>query len=539
MQQIISKLGIDVNRFRDKHYLMLFVLFIIAFTVPRFFYFIYIPLPGIDSDSLTYWIAAYQMEIGEMPLFNIRTPLYPIYMYFMRSITDGAMTGIAIQMIATFFVHLFLLNSVYKYFKRLFIPLGIIVSSMVFLDFSIRFDTNYLGEVFYINGVVLYFTLILRAIFNEDKSLKFWMFSSIVIGVILLARPAGMFLIPAQIIISIFLFIRKEGWKVIISTLAPMFLIIFSLCFYNLKSVGKFTVSPWGQMNLIGCVLGFIEPKAHYSEFTNNNINQIRSAQVNQEYETIRDTWDIEKLHDAFKFAYHLNGQFTMAYMPDGKIPEHLDIIFNEFSILSKEAIAENKLLYTKFFYMSFVKHLEYFAQQNYGFFSGITDLYAHWLLITPDKVFNQGLISNGEISQEVKQYALANYYNNMPFDYDLKSKDLKNNFFFKLYDWINFKVLTPLMKNMFWIALFFLCWIISIFNFFKSKLKDNIWAFIACFGMIYIGANITASLVEVPVKRYMVPVEFFIYFVVILSIGKLIFKQNLLQPIGKNVKEI
>ena len=140
-------------------------------------------IPGIDADSLTYWIAAYQMEMGEMPLFNIRTPLYPIYMYFMRSITDGAMTGIAIQMIATFFVHFFLLNSVYKYFKRLFIPLGIIVSSMVFLDFSIRYDTNYLGEVFYINGVVLYFTLILRAIFNEDKSLKFWMFSSIIIGI--------------------------------------------------------------------------------------------------------------------------------------------------------------------------------------------------------------------------------------------------------------------------------------------------------------------------------------------------------------------
>jgi hypothetical protein len=63
--------------------------------------------------------------------------------------------------------------------------------------------------------------------------------------------------------------------------------------------------------------------------------------------------------------------------------------------------------------------------------------------------------------------------------------------------------------------------------------LKDNIWAFIACFGMIYIGANITASLVEVPVKRYMVPVEFFIYFVVILTLGKLFFKQKLLHPIS------
>ena len=87
-------------------------------------------------------------------------------------------------------------------------------------------------------------------------------------------------------------------------------------------------------------------------------------------------------------------------------------------------------------------------------------------------------------------------------------------------------------MKNMLWIGLFFLCWIISIFNFFKSKIKDNVWAFVACFGMIYIGANITASLVEVPVKRYLVPVEFLIYFVVILTFAKLKFVKNLLHYI-------
>ena len=38
-----------------------------------------------------------------------------------------------------------------------------------------------------------------------------------------------------------------------------------------------------------------------------------------------------------------------MAYMPDGEVPEHLDVIFDEFSTLSKEAIAENKVLYLKY----------------------------------------------------------------------------------------------------------------------------------------------------------------------------------------------
>ena len=95
-----------------------FILVIIAYLIPRLFFYFGIPLPGIDSDSVTYWRVAYEMEDGGMPMFNIRTPGYPIVIYLLSKVTDSLILICLFQSVVFFVSFSRLYRVLVKYFPK-------------------------------------------------------------------------------------------------------------------------------------------------------------------------------------------------------------------------------------------------------------------------------------------------------------------------------------------------------------------------------------------------------------------------------------
>ena len=513
-----SSILVKLLKILGKHsFLIGMILFSIAYLIPRLFYWIYLPLPGVDSDSLTYWRVVYEMYEGGVPLFYVRTPLYPLFLGLITSLFDTAMPVVVIQMLFTYFTHAVLLKTIFKHYKHLFWPFLFVVMSLVFMDFSMRYDTNNLAESFYISGFIWYFIFSIEG-FNQLNKSKYWLITSSIAGLIILLRPSALFLLPLQFLVSIYLW-RRVNRKLFFAPLVPSFIIILSLSTYNYFSLDRFSISPWGDLNMVSCSLGYIEPKEENSETMNYAIEWANNQLTEEEHLAIENSWDIDTLHDVFKKAYHLNSYFSLKLLehdPDIEIGK----ILKEIGKVSNEAIADNKLYYLKFIYMTTYKHFEYWGNQNYSFYSGILELYNEWLSpdFYPNRTLDRGIYSDGPIDTSIMKFALKDYYGGVS-DFEENNQRMKSNILFRLYDWFNYKIVISVFKSYLWIFLFFIVLIYVLIQFIKREANDDQLAFILFLGALYLGGLVLASLVEVPLKRYVVPMEFTVYFIVILGI--------------------
>jgi hypothetical protein len=184
--------------------------------------------------------------------FTNRVPIYPYFLFMLRSFFDNLIFVIIIQNI----ISCFLIILVYNLSKLVLKKLSILITFIFSINLNIILHTNLLLTDFLF---LFYFMIFLYFFikFMKKKTIKNLVFASIILGISTLIRPQTQFF-PIIILISIFLLLNDRFLKKVKFFL--IFIIIFkSITFswevrnYNVH--GKFFFDTSKQTNLVGYYL--------------------------------------------------------------------------------------------------------------------------------------------------------------------------------------------------------------------------------------------------------------------------------------------
>ncbi|MBU2061123.1 MAG: hypothetical protein KKH44_04645 [Bacteroidetes bacterium] len=118
-------------------------------------------------------------------------------------------------------------------------------------------------------------SFVFHLVYFVTKKPKFLYLNSIIIGLAIIFRPQGVYLILPFILLNLNLF--KINYRQFIKTLIPLALILTSQITYNKVTFNKWSLSQISELTKIGTAINFLEPNPQYPTEVNNNIQLVQS----------------------------------------------------------------------------------------------------------------------------------------------------------------------------------------------------------------------------------------------------------------------
>ncbi|MCB0726099.1 MAG: hypothetical protein KDD00_01445 [Ignavibacteriae bacterium] len=493
------------------------LLFTIVFLFTRLQYFLFYPVLVLSSDSASYCAVAIDLLNSDTPVFDIRTPAYPFFLYSVWLISKSFYAVALAQSLFTLltgYLFLYIISKTYKSYTFLFaVMLTVYVSSSYFLVL----EKAILTETIFVNFLLINAGLLIYALKNNKTSV--WILYSASIAVLILIRPAALFLFGIMFLLVIYFFLKKFRLKYYLSLIIPMTVIIFSLCSYNYYSLGLFTITPFGEANLSGVTILFMEPSEEYPEIVNEAIKNTLDSIPRTQKNYIRNSWGISELYHTFNENFYRQVNFTEDLMRLDPALTFVAIqpIMRKVSI---DAIKKSPRSYGKFVMSNFMFFfnnqritMDYYEQMANVYTRSVIDekytkelTSGRWRMISSDRSDNEKVAAlfADEISGQKK---LSSVIVNEQGTVVISDGIYKSvyNVFEKIYNLV--------FRNILWILLYFAVFGLSIYKLFKSRFNntDALIPFLLC--MTFIFKAILVSLVEVSLSRYSYTVEFVYYF--------------------------
>ena len=246
-----------IEFFNKKNNIYLFFILIISSLIKLIF------IVNLDNDILNLAdqskyirISEYILENKHYPnqpnLYTNRVPIYPYFLFFLRSIFDSLIFVVIIQNI----ISCFLIILVYNLSKLVLNNLSILITFIFSINLNVILHANLILADFLFLSFFLFF-LFFFIKFMKKKRIKDLILASIIIAVSTLIRPQTQFF-PFVIFISIFFLFGDDFLKRMKFFL--IFFIIFKLITFsweirNYYAHGKFFFDTSKQTNLIGYYL--------------------------------------------------------------------------------------------------------------------------------------------------------------------------------------------------------------------------------------------------------------------------------------------
>ncbi|MEZ4824553.1 MAG: hypothetical protein R2942_20055, partial [Ignavibacteria bacterium] len=168
------------------------LLFTIVFLFTRLQYFLFYPVLVLSSDSASYCAVAIDLLNSDTPVFDIRTPAYPFFLYSVWLFSKSFYAVALVQSLFTLltgYLFLYIISKTYKSYTFLFaVMLTVYVSSSYFLVL----EKAILTETIFVNFLLINAGLLIYALKNNKTSV--WILYSASIAVLILIRPAALFL---------------------------------------------------------------------------------------------------------------------------------------------------------------------------------------------------------------------------------------------------------------------------------------------------------------------------------------------------------
>lgn len=488
-----------------------------AFLVTRLPYFVDFPVIILSSDTSSYCAVALKMLDGKLPVFDIRTPGYPVFLFLIWTFSKSVFTVSLIQSfftLASVFFFLFVINKTYKRFVFLF---AIALVGYFTSPYFILLETAILSEGIYPGLFLINSGLMILAL--KDNKNMIWIAYSLSLAALILVRPASLFLIGIIVMIMFYFWINKFKLRNYGMLIFPFACVILLLCSYNYFTINKFTITPFGEANLSGATILFMEESPEYSEIENAAIRKTLEEISEKDILYVKNSSGISKLYYSFYNNFFRQLSLTENLMKQDTSLSYVDIqpVIRKISI---DAIKKHPDVYAKFFYSNFLfffnnvkVSMNYFDYLSVVFKKTILDdKYIKeldsekWKQISGDKSDNEAVkkLLQPQIS---KLKSLENFEVNQNGNATIRETFLKK--VYMLYS----KVYDLVFRNLLWLILYGVVFCISIFLIFKTGFKsaDVFIPFLFC--MIYLMKAILVSLVESSLVRYSYPVEFVIYF--------------------------
>jgi len=492
------------------------ILVIIIFIFSRLPYYLYYSVTVISFDTASYCVVALNIMEGNLPLFDIRTPGYPVFLYIVWLFSKNPIYISLVQSLFTLFTSIFFLWVINKTFKSFTILFA--TSILIFISSSvyILFETAISSESLYVSFLILTCSFLILAL--KENKLLHWILFSISIAMVILIRPAGMFLLSVMFFLLIFFIVNKYKIKFYGSLIIPFLIVVFSLCTYNYFILKSFTISPLGEISLSGATVLYMEPSAEYPEFVNNAINKTLNKTSQKDITYVKNNLGMSKLYKVFQDNFW-NGVTLINFLIKGDSNlKYIDIqpIIRKISI---DAIKKYPLVYGKFvlcnFYQFFMN-----IRNTFDLYTVYADAYkgtiiqrkhlnilytGEWSQVTTNKGDNEKVIDfyleeiNGRTNLENVVVIDSNKV-------ELKPSLLKSTF--QTYE----KIHNLLFRNIIWLILFAIVFSISIFKLIKSKFS-NVDSFIFfLLGTMFISNALLISIVQSALDRYTYTTEFVMY---------------------------
>ena len=492
-------------------------IFLVFFFVTRLPYLLYYRVDILSNDSASYIAAALSILNSVMPLFDIRTPGYPLFLTMIWSFSKSIFAVSVMQSAFSLFtgvIIVFLFDKIYKKFTVVFACfLTVYMTSSYFL----LFESALLTEGIFTNMLLICTALMMISI-KENKN-KYWILFSISVAILILIRPAGLFFVGIMVLIILYFIINRYSLIKYVLLIIPFSVIIISLCTYNYITLNKFTITPFGEANLSGVTILFMETSDEYPGFVNSAIQQTLDSIPKKDKSYIRNYNGLTKLFNVFKDNFHRQMNFAGNLMGDDSTKKYMDVQ-PYMRIVSVDAIKKNPFIYLKFFscnFFYFFKNLgiemKYFNQLIYNYNKNVVrEMFVKelekkkWLQISSDRSVNnqvKDFLVEEIIQQKELKYIVEDQNNEAVFENTL----LKS--VYEYYEsFYNF-----FLRNIVWYIGFFTMFMLSIIILFKTKFSDPDAIIAFLIFMIFLSKALLVSMVESSLERYSYTVEFGVYF--------------------------
>lgn len=519
-----------LDRYRGE---IAFLIVIIPFLLTRLPFYLYHPIVTLTPDSWTYAKPTYMILHGELPLFDHRTPGYPLFIVMLfKLFTNPANIMIALTQgvisIASLLFLLYVINRTY--------PEVALYSAIALAGYStsitfLWYESNYMTESLYVSCLVLFYGFLILAV-NGRRALS-WAVVSLLMGYMIWIRPAGIFILLIAAAAAAYLIINRCPKRMLAALIVPCSVMLIALSGYNRFTIGSFTVSPFGPHNLFSLTIPFMEPDKKFPDDVNKAIVESVNKRVSEAYRrTVMNSWDIKALYDAFDMTYSYNLAITFEFLKTVKPPNPdpatpMMGLYPVFNDIAMTQIRNHPLIYLKFVgvmlggYLTNIRREEADIEGGKDIYQTIVRYIAYSLIAYHNTIRasndTQPLGDKAVISWTLNEYLrpFPPKMENAFLSYTVGADNATTVLYVK-------EVNTPLMRasilyqryhrlifrNILWVGVYFVVFAYVVFVIFRRKFKDTEAFIIAALSAGPLFSALVTSAVTTAVVRYSYPTE-------------------------------
>jgi len=274
-----------------------------AFALSRLPFLVYYYLPVWAEDTWGYFAPVAQLLDGEVPLFDIRTPGYPLFLWAIYLIGGDVDWVPVAQMAATLAGALFLVHAVARAYGRMALLAAVAMAGFVSSSTSVWYD-GYLGpESLYSSSLMLIAALLIRIV--RERKPRDYLALSCAIALAIMIRPAGLYLIVSSLLVLIYLAARQVQLRRVILAFLPLPMSLLALCSYNYLTCDKFSLNPFGVMNLTAATSTYwAEDPSLPAEY--NEAIRAQNALIREDDRSVlQNEWDLNRLYGIYDRYYN------------------------------------------------------------------------------------------------------------------------------------------------------------------------------------------------------------------------------------------
>jgi hypothetical protein len=329
----------------------------------RWWFFVDVPLPSIQPDSDSYFALAQLVGSSQWPHFEIRPPAYPLFLRGALRSTRSLFGVIIVQTLLSVASAIVMVVGAHR-LKPALAP-GVTIAMAAFLTglWHIEHDTSILSETLYVNCIVFGIGFLILG-FASGNAVHFAA-ASTALGLTILTRPAGLFLLAPFVLSLAFLLWNRHPLPQTLAFAVPLPLLLFALSSYNYYNAGVFAVTAWGEANLAVATFTMWDTRPDYPEKVNAEIREVRALiqerLTDEDRAALASSWDPEQLAPIF-----LKGFYQPALDRASRIGETYLDSRRWIRRISIDAVRTHPSTYAKFVrtmaYLFYVRNIRYRA---------------------------------------------------------------------------------------------------------------------------------------------------------------------------------
>lgn len=281
-------------------------IFALAVIVHRAWFFLDVPLPGVQPDSTTYYAPARDLLAGAWPRFEVRPPAYPILLAAVLGTTRSLIAVTVVQTLLTIASGLVLITGAHRLRRSVSIWVALAMTGYATGFWPLQQDTSILSESLYASSIIFGLGFLMNAL--SGGGLLAFAAASASLALAILTRPAGVFLVVPYVFTLIYLLRAGRSRREAVAFAMPFALLLVGMASYNRMMARTFTVTAWGEANLAVATFTMWEPRAEFPDDVNRKIVAIRDfiALSADERRTLETTWSPTVLAPVFLKGFNV-----------------------------------------------------------------------------------------------------------------------------------------------------------------------------------------------------------------------------------------